>query len=604
MKFSAISRTRCTMDDWVRTIYQARELVLERAPDEMPEKLGSVRSVIYSSWRRSRLQGLTPTGVTPVQVPDTGVGNYLARTVSPMIEQRAAALGQARCALALSDGEGRVLQRWAPDRGIAEYLDARFVAPSSSMAESSVGTTGAIAILNRDPILVRGPEHFSEQFAAFSCATAPIFHPINQSAVGSLSLITRISDTSPIMLSWVTELATLVEALLRARASRREQLLLDAYTAHNRDARHPLVALDENTVINNAAAARLLAPVDQALLWEHARRGIADSMRVAGTMTLPDGKLLTIECQPVSDGIETIGAVLRIKQPHAQQGASGLMSSRRAPALPGLVGHGMRWQALCKQACAVAPGPIVIVGETGSGKLAVARALAGRGPLRVVDAAEVSMIGEDQWCHRLESQLGGPDECLVVRHIHLLEGSSALASAAALRRRPAGRRVLATVEARAFASPRHSGLLDLFDTVLEVPALRDRTEDLPALLAAFTTSAAGEGHAIRWSPEVIQLLSRMDWPGNLSSLRALVCRLVTGGHERTITPQDLPPNLAARASRRQLASLEQAEAQAILQALRDAGGNKYRAAMSLGIARSTLYRKVRALGLDLSASAY
>jgi transcriptional regulator of acetoin/glycerol metabolism len=60
----------------------------------------------------------------------------------------------------------------------------------------------------------------------------------------------------------------------------------------------------------------------------------------------------------------------------------------------------------------------------------------------------------------------------------------------------------------------------------------------------------------------------------------------------------------ARASRRPLARLEQAEARAIMTALREAGGNKHRAAESLGIARSTLYRKVRALGIDLSASVY
>ena len=53
-----------------------------------------------------------------------------------------------------------------------------------------------------------------------------------------------------------------------------------------------------------------------------------------------------------------------------------------------------------------------------------------------------------------------------------------------------------------------------------------------------------------------------------------------------------------------IARLEQTEALAIMNALRAAGGNKNKAALSLGIARSTLYRKVRALGLDLSATVY
>ena len=70
----------------------------------------------------------------------------------------------------------------------------------------------------------------------------------------------------------------------------------------------------------------------------------------------------------------------------------------------------------------------------------------------------------------------------------------------------------------------------------------------------------------------------------------------------TIDAKDLPAEIRSRATRRTLVGLEQIEARAILEAMRDAGGNKRLAAESLGIARSTLYRKVRALGIDLSAS--
>jgi hypothetical protein len=64
---------------------------------------------------------------------------------------------------------------------------------------------------------------------------------------------------------------------------------------------------------------------------------------------------------------------------------------------------------------------------------------------------------------------------------------------------------------------------------------------------------------------------------------------------RRIGVEHLPPEYLARGARRQLASLEQTEALAIMNALRAAGGNKNKAALGLGIARSTLYRKVRAL---------
>jgi transcriptional regulator of acetoin/glycerol metabolism len=141
--------------------------------------------------------------------------------------------------------------------------------------------------------------------------------------------------------------------------------------------------------------------------------------------------------------------------------------------------------------------------------------------------------------------------------------------------------------------------------VLEVPPLRDRIDDLAALPATFTDRASDDGVEVEWTPGAIQTLSRVDWPGNLSSLDALVRRLVADRSTgRPIGVDDLPPEYLARGARRQLASLEQTEAHAIMAALRAAGGNKNQAAISLGIARSTLYRKVHALGLDLSSTVY
>ena len=149
-----------------------------------------------------------------------------------------------------------------------------------------------------------------------------------------------------------------------------------------------------------------------------------------------------------------------------------------------------------------------------------------------------------------------------------------------------------------------NSLLESFDVEIVVPPLRERLEDLPLLLAAFTTQALPDGASVQWMPDAVQALCRVDWYGNLTSLEALVRRLVTRCTTGYLGAADLPPDLIARASRRRLARLEQAEAQTILVALREAGGNKHKAAESLGIARSTLYRKVRALGLDLTTTAF
>jgi transcriptional regulator of acetoin/glycerol metabolism len=590
------------VDEWVRAVHDAREL-LGADPGHMPEESGAVRPVVYDSWKRSKLQGLDPDSVAPGYYPEVELDSYLTRVVAPLVEKRRGALDAAMCALSLTDQDGRLLRRWVPDTSFAGRLDSLDVAPRFSVAESHVGTTSAISLLSGKPVLVRGPEHFSEVFHALSCAGAPVVHPVTRRIVGSIDLTCRLDDTSPFVLSWVMELAADVQDALRDSASRRERLLLDSYLAHNRDARHPLVTLDRNTIITNAAAARLVGGMDQAVLWEHASRAIGERAAAPRTVVLADGTRVSIETRPISDGPDVVGAVLKIKQEAAREPSRH--TARAAAPLPGLVGHSDRWTALCAQAARIGPvDRLLVVGEQGSGRTAVSRALARPGPVRLLDAALAGTSGDESWLRDVETELDGPDENLVLRHVDLLDPALAQATDAALRRRPTGRQVFATSEVGPIAAGRRNPLLDTFTEVLEVPPLRDRLDDLPALLAALTARAVGDGPEVRWMPDGVQALSRLDWPGNVASLDALVRGLVTRCRTGYVGARDLPADIAARASRRPLAMLEQAEAQAIMRALQDAGGNKHRAAESLGIARSTLYRKVRALGLDLSTTAF
>jgi sigma-54 dependent transcriptional regulator, acetoin dehydrogenase operon transcriptional activator AcoR len=153
------------------------------------------------------------------------------------------------------------------------------------------------------------------------------------------------------------------------------------------------------------------------------------------------------------------------------------------------------------------------------------------------------------------------------------------------------------------ATPRNP-LLDTFGDVLTVPPLRERLEDLPALVAKLTERTSCSRGSVRWMPDALQVLGRLPWPGNVASLESLVRQVASRCSTGYVGAADLPAEVVAQASRRPLAKLEHAEARAIMEALRSAGGNKHRAAESLGIARSTLYRKVRALGLDLSTTAF
>jgi len=163
--------------------------------------------------------------------------------------------------------------------------------------------------------------------------------------------------------------------------------------------------------------------------------------------------------------------------------------------------------------------------------------------------------------------------------------------------------------------------MDLFYRInilsIHAPRLRDIRDDIP-LLAAHLIGLLNE--EMGWgasaiSPEAMEELKNYDWPGNVRELRNVIERAMIIAKERLICPEDLPERVrragtgelsltsttaAPRAGNLRLA-LAETERQVIVEALRSAGGNKAKAARTLGIHRTSLYEKMKTHGLDPDA---
>jgi transcriptional regulator of acetoin/glycerol metabolism len=140
-----------------------------------------------------------------------------------------------------------------------------------------------------------------------------------------------------------------------------------------------------------------------------------------------------------------------------------------------------------------------------------------------------------------------------------------------------------------------AGLADLFASTVDVPPLRHHVEDLPDLVALFLVRLSPDGRLV-CSPEAMQLLMRYAWPGNIEQLWQVLKSVVQHRRTGSIHPDDLPP-VCRTVSRRLLSPLESLERDAIVQSLRDADGNKLKAAKSLGVSRATIYRKIHEYGI-------
>jgi hypothetical protein len=132
---------------------------------------------------------------------------------------------------------------------------------------------------------------------------------------------------------------------------------------------------------------------------------------------------------------------------------------------------------------------------------------------------------------------------------------------------------------------------------VRVPSLADLHGELLDVVREVVVELFPDAPAPRFSPAALQGLLAWPWSGNVAELTRVLAGLPDEARSGLIETKDLPVSMQ-EAPRYSLSRYEQGERGAIVSALREAGGNKARAADILGIGRTTLYRKMRTLKID------
>jgi transcriptional regulator of acetoin/glycerol metabolism len=555
--------------------------------------------LVDESAARCRLLKLTPTSVRrPLEVgrPDWRL-HHLAED---HLFDRLANVARTGAAILLADPAGTICEVWPGSAPLMSRLAAVGVRPGSVVTEAAVGTSSFSAAVSRCLTVVRGREHLHPALQDVTSAGAVVVQPETRRVLGSLHVIVMSSDTGASFIApWLDGVVRELETLAYQSSTRADSVLMDRFLHENRDSRHAVVALSEKTIITNAAAARLVGVEEQSVLWQHACEVIRSGSHASAELEVGGGQSLHVLCEPVMDGVAVVGAVMRLKRVRER-------SADQSQPLRGLVGSGPAWESLCSKVSAARSASMLLVGERGTGKSAVARASAAGTRVQEIDAHYVRSVGPSAWFERLKETLATNPETMIVRHVDRLRDGLDERVAGAINARP-DIRFIGTSIAWPGEQERARSVLDRFDAVVPVPTLGERPEDLPALIKHFTRLHVERNpqlDGVQWMTDALQALSRVSWPANVTSLRSVVQLVLEGTTSGYVGVRDLPPDLIVRASGRSLTGLERIEANAILHVLKDTRGNKHLAAEMLGIARSTLYRRMRSLGIDLGASTY
>jgi transcriptional regulator of acetoin/glycerol metabolism len=529
------------------------------------------RGEILESWRRSRLNGVDREGADPVEGRIDAEWR-VSRIAIPVLEATAQMLIGSNTSLLLSAPDGTMLWRWDEDSSLKRLLDRNSAVVGTRWSEDVVGTNGlGTALETSKPITVSGAEHYCEALHPFTCAGAPIRHPVTRRVTGVLSVTSLVKDESPLMGPTLLRLARDIEQELYGDSSQHEREMLQQFLAERRRLRAAVVAVSSEVFIANAAAAGL--PLDRSDLWQRIEN---DPGSIVGWRLGEDCTVTSM--RPVMRGSELVGAVL-VAADGAEQ-----RPRRTAPVDDSWDAHvPVARRALERRR------RVIIAGESGVGKRELARrALAADAPIGEIDCTEVEELGPARWLARSREVLAAGSSVLIAR-IDLLDDRVAHSLASILdRAAPPDTRVAATVELDGGGGAAGSRvLLDRFPPELvEMAPLRRRPDDIRRRLADHRLGRA------RLTRQAADALRQYPWPGNDRQLEQFR-RWLDDQVRAVVDLADLPPDWSSAAARRRLSTIQLAECDAIAGALREHGRNKSAAAAALGISRSSLYRKMR-----------
>ncbi|QYN39192.1 Fis family transcriptional regulator [Pseudonocardia sp. DSM 110487] len=559
----------------------ARAAFLERADTD----LRGVPGHVAASWRRSVSSGVHPSVVITEYHSDLDFGSRLVRCALPVIEQLGEQIADIPTCVALTDDRARLLVRRDSSRWSGRVADRLYFAQGFGYAEGSVGTNGVGTVLEfGDSVHIVGAEHFVESLQPYACAGAPIRDPFTGRIEGVLDISCLSEDSSPILHSLVRSAAARIQRNLLADRNQQQQALFDTYTRVDARSRQAVLAVGPRTVMANSPMQTLLDPGDMLALQDHLRFLMIRHATVDERVDLPSGARVRLRGSTVTVGAADAGMVAVVSVLNEVDGGAGAPARAVRAAESGspawrvasaAVGRALR-----------AGSAVLVIGEPGSGRFTLLseryRHIHETGRVVGIEAEQVEAAPMDVAAAILRPE---PSPALpVLRDVDRLSGAAMDALLAAL-----GDDV-PSIAATA-AEPTHDALLTLFGTSATVPPLRNRSGDLPALVDALLAGLAAH-RDVRLSREALRLLSRYDWPGNVRQLRDALASALRRRPVGRIEAADLPA-FCQSAPRSSLRPVDQAERDAIVNALRDAGGNRVAAAAALGLARSTLYRKIR-----------
>jgi transcriptional regulator of acetoin/glycerol metabolism len=547
---------------------------MTRQHEEVQMGIEPMRAEILHSWRRIEGSGLSRDSDVRTIISDgVDYSGSLARAAEPVIEDLAHQLRDTDCALLLADRNQQIVTRRCGERRVALELDRVIAVPGATYSEENTGTNALSTVFEtRAGVFVSGEEHYLAKLHGFNCYGHPIIHPITGVMEGVLDITGLSSESKNLMRALIISTARAIEGRLLLASPSNQIRLLGAYQARVARFKGPVLAFGRDVTLMNDAATQ---QVDEESLL--ALRSACSGLGLSGrehVVPLPSqghGRGLgpSAVVTPVDGAPGSFVLEIPVPEHSRRRARTASVTDRFDLELKRIRQRKLR---------------AVLVGESGTGRTTMARQL-GEGHRLVSVTPET----HPQDVAHLIAQTND-STLMLVDDFDRYDPKLAEAVAKALKESPVW-----AVATAGFEWPRTT-LLPTFPIRVKLPPLRERSQDIPNLARGILQELNRASGPI--AAAALHRLTHYPWPGNLTELHAVLHDAVLTADGDAIGVRHLPETLAWVTSH-PLGPLEQAEYKVLLQSLERHNGNKSRVAADLGISRSTLYRRMRGLGMPV-----
>lgn len=622
-----------------------------------------VNPSVGASWRRCSELELDPRGNNVPGPVRPQVADALRTRNMPLIEASRCGLDILEASLSrmpyvvlLSDSEGDLLVQLGSGHVGKYFEEVGFVA-GGSCSETVVGTTAiGLVLVEQKPMTVVCEEHYSEMYHWLCCAASPILD-VGGRLAGGINIVISHEHASNVPLLLGLSLSTVrciqselhtMQFLSKMNETRGLTDSMMNYMEHG------VIIFDRtgNIVHANRKAGNLLnTPVQQMVSKNYHQFIESEILAISHSSGAKvEGKAILLQCRdgrsrcslkvnPLHDRSgRLLGSMAVLEDEKKQWAVRREGTSPAVFSIQDVVGEsaGMKRAVALVRKFALSDVPILLYGETGTGKELFAQAIhnlsyRGNGPFVPLNCAAIpsGLVESELFGYvrgaftgaaregkkgKFEIASGGTlflDEIdsmpadLQAKLLRVLE-SNEIVSLGDHNYRSVDVRLVAAMGGASEDGKLDSRLRkDLFYRLSSVriflPPLRTRPEDIESLAHMFLEQSAHKHNKVilRIDPDTMSVLESHDWPGNVRELKSSIEFAVCIAESDSLRPDDLPDHIRGQAPESMdggasgAGAMDDMEKRVLERVLEENRGSRTLAAKAMGMSRTTFYRKCR-----------